>query len=165
MHTLLYVLGLLLVWSSASGIATAQQAPDMTSGAVSIYQSTEPLDVLKENLHMAITNRGLLVSGALHISEMLNRTAPDLGISTPVYDHAEALEFCSAVLSHRMTQAHPLNLSACPFVIALYTVPENPATVNVVFRKTVLAGDQDGALAATIDNFLHQIVREALELD
>jgi hypothetical protein len=136
-----------------------------TEEPMHVYRSSESFALLKENLEMAITNRGLIISNTLHISELLNRTGADFGVTTPVYSHAEALEFCSAGLSHKMTQAHPLNLSICPFTISLYILPDEPDQVYAAFRKISLAGDEQGTLTTEIETFLHSLVREALELD
>ncbi|MCP5017164.1 MAG: DUF302 domain-containing protein, partial [Ketobacter sp.] len=39
----------------------------------------------------------------------------------PVFKKAESIEFCSALMSHRMMSADPSNLVLCPFTIAVYS--------------------------------------------
>jgi uncharacterized protein (DUF302 family) len=124
------------------------------------YRTTDSFEVTKENLQQAITNKGLLISGTLHVSEMLNRTAKDLNISKNVYQKAEAFEFCSALLSHKMIQVNPLNLTACPFTIAFFVKPEESNVVYLAFRKPQLVGESK-EIAQEINNFLHGIVKEA----
>ncbi|MCU7945641.1 MAG: hypothetical protein KZQ72_03185, partial [Candidatus Thiodiazotropha sp. (ex Cardiolucina cf. quadrata)] len=71
---------------------------------VKVFTSEESFEDVVENIKMAIIERGLLVSGTLHVSEMLNRTATDLGFSQ-LFSKAESVEFCSALMSHKMAQA------------------------------------------------------------
>lgn len=127
---------------------------------IATYRSNESFETIKENIQQAITNKGLIISGTLHVSEMLNRTAKDLGISKNVYQIAEAFEFCSAVLSHKMIQVNPLNLTACPFTIAFFVKPEEPHVVYLAFRKPQLVGESKN-ISREINNFLHEIVKEA----
>lgn len=118
---------------------------------------------VKEGLQMAVANHGLKVSGTLHISEMLNRTGADLGFEQPVYQQAEALEFCSALISHKMTQASSLNLAVCPFTIAVYILAAEPEQVYLAYRKPRLSGDPEGLLTQEILDMLAAIATEASE--
>lgn len=158
------LLGLWIIGAAPPGLAAEPFTQGAAQGPVYLYQTPESFDVIKENLEMAITNRGLLISGTLHVSDMLQRTGKDLGFAD-VYTKAESVEFCSALFSHKMTQAHPANLVVCPFTIALYSLPARPDRVYVAFRKQYLANDEAGILAKEIEDFLHGIAREALELD
>jgi len=138
--------------------------PVLNNEPIMLYRSNETFETVKENLETAITNQGLSVSGTLHVSEMLTRTGPDLGFPKPVYQQAESLEFCSALMSHRMTQASPLNAAICPFTIALYVKTEEPNQVYVAFRKPQLAGDAQ-AVTEAVNTLLTTVVREALGED
>ena len=131
-------------------------------GNVVVYRTADDFETVKENVEMAITNRGLLVSGTLHVSDMLNRTSKDLGFSRQVYQKAESLEFCSAMMSHRMTQVSPNNLSICPFTVSVYVKTEEADTVYVTFRRQHLDGDAQTVTDA-IHEMLHGIVKEALD--
>lgn len=129
-----------------------------------VHTTDTPFDLVKENLKLAITNRGLLVSGALHISDMLNRTAEDLGYSE-VFSQAESIEFCSADMSHRMVQLHPDNMAICPFTIALYITKDKPNEVRVVYRRPELVGadpEQVSQFQDKLYSFFDEIVTEAL---
>ncbi len=149
-------IGSLLFSPSSPAILVSDADP------VVLYSSTEDFDTIKENIETAITNRGLLVSGTLHVSDMLNRTGKDLGFPEPLYIKAESLEFCSALVSHRMTQADPVNLTMCPFTIAVYVKTSEPQQVYVAFRKPILAGEAQTVTAA-IQEMLHSIIKEALD--
>lgn len=144
-------------------------SPLLAYGAdpVSEYQIEEEFNYVKEDLKAAIQGQGLLVSGELHVQEMLVRTAADLGFDASPYLQAESIEFCSAYVSHLMIQAHPVNATICPFTIALYVLAEEPDIVHVAYRNPVLVGDgasRDQAEAA-IDEMMTTIVNEALGLD
>ncbi len=113
--------------------------PAGSPSAVRIFSSGEPFEDVVENIKMAIIERGLLVSGTLHVSDMLNRTASDLGYSK-VFTKAESIEFCSALISHKMAQAAPENIAQCPFTIAVYVRHTDPQHVHVAYRSPHLAG-------------------------
>ncbi|WP_172600442.1 hypothetical protein [Sulfurivermis fontis] len=116
------------------------------------------VDSVKE----AIINRGMTVSGTLHVSEMLARTAPDLGYDGTPYARAESIEFCSAVLSQRMVRADIRNLVICPFTVAVYTPREAPQQVYVAFRRHRLAGN-DPALEQAVFDLLYAVAGEAAQ--
>lgn len=142
------------------GSAIAGGEPVAEGPPVSIYQSAEPFEDVVENVRMAIIERGLLVSGTLHVSDMLNRTAPDLGYSE-VFTQAESVEFCSALISHMMAQAAPENIVNCPFTIAVYVRADTPGQVNLAYRLPSLAGDAK-AVTGAIREMLQGIVQDSL---
>ncbi|MEW8201259.1 MAG: DUF302 domain-containing protein [Candidatus Thiodiazotropha endolucinida] len=113
--------------------------PANSSSAVKVFRSGEPFEDVVDNIKMAIVERGLLVSGTLHVSDMLNRTAPDLGYAE-VFAKAESVEFCSALISHKMAQAAPENIAICPFTIAVYVKQTDAEQVYVAYRSPHLAG-------------------------
>lgn len=119
----------------------------------------DTFDSVIENLKSAIENRGLLISGTMHISDMLNRTGKDMGIEKNIYKHAEGIEFCSASLSHKMAQVHPNNISACPFTIVAYQFEEGDDKIRLSYQKTVLSGDGE-KVEAEITKLLEGIVEE-----
>jgi hypothetical protein len=130
--------------------------------AVIFYPSDNDFETTRENIELAIINRGMLISGTLHVSDMLNRTGPDLGVKKNVYQKAESIEFCSAVLSHKMVQADFRNLVICPFTIAVFIKGDEPKQVYVAFRRHYLAGQSDEEAKAVFE-LLDGIVREAIE--
>lgn len=144
MRVLLALFMLALI--SASSLANG---PGDGATAVKIFTSGEAYEDVVENIKMAIVERGLMVSGTLHVSDMLNRTAPDLGYSE-VFAKAESVEFCSALISHEMAQAAAENIAICPFTIAVYVKHEDPDQVYVAYRSPHLNGKEQQARAKII---------------
>ncbi|MBL3528402.1 MAG: hypothetical protein JMN27_12605 [gamma proteobacterium endosymbiont of Lamellibrachia anaximandri] len=143
---------------SVAGMAFAGgAAPD----PVVIYKADEVYEDVIDNIKMAVEERGMLVSGILHVSDMLNRTGPDLGYKQ-VFKKAESVEFCSAVISHKMTQVSPVNLVVCPFTIAVYVKADEPEQVYVAYRSQSLAGQADKVTAEILE-LLDGIVRDSIE--
>lgn len=130
--------------------------------AVFVYKTQGVFNDIKEDLELAIADRGLQVSGTLHISDMLQRTGKDLGYPKSVYSKAESIEFCSASVSHLMVSTHPANAVICPFTIAVYILSDEPETIYIAYRKPYLAGKADQALR-TILELMHGIVRDVIE--
>ncbi|RLJ16826.1 hypothetical protein DJ031_15240 [bacterium endosymbiont of Escarpia laminata] len=131
------------------------------SDPVVIYKADEAYEDVIDNIKMAVEERGMLVSGILHVSDMLNRTGPDLGYKQ-VFKKAESVEFCSAVISHKMTQVSPENLVVCPFTIAVYIRADEPEQVYVAYRGQSLAGQADKVTAEILE-LLDGIVRDSIE--
>ncbi len=127
-----------------------------------VYQSDGDYDDIKANLEMAIADRGMLITNTLHISDMLERTAEDTGLDKKLYQKAESLEFCSILMSYRMSLAHPANLAICPLTIGIYKGLEGTDPVHVVFRRPRLLGDAAQA-TQSVTELLDGIVQEALE--
>jgi uncharacterized protein (DUF302 family) len=127
-----------------------------------VYESASDYDFTKENIELAITGHGLIVSGTLHVADMLNRTAEDLGLKGDVYLKAESLEFCSAYLSHRMIAVDPSNLTICPFTVAVYVLKSDPDKTFVAYRKPAIAGDGSEVERGVMD-LLDDIARQASE--
>ena len=118
------------------------------------YEAKGSFDAVKEDVALAIRDQGLVVDYTSHIGNMLERTGKDVGAARRVYDKAEALQFCSAVVSRRTMEADPANIAYCPYVIALYALPGKAGTVQVVYRRTL----------PEVDKLLDGIVRGALGL-
>lgn len=147
----------LMIWM---GCALAGGKPAEDGQPVRIYISKESFEDVVENIKMAIIERGMLVSGTLHVSDMLNRTAPDLGFSA-VFTHAESVEFCSALISHKMAQASPENIVICPFTIAVYVKVDEPGQVYVAYRRPQLAGEAEESTRAILE-MLDGIVQDSI---
>ncbi len=154
--------GVLIAWALTiwAGVALAGDEPPAQAPGVNIYTSELPFEEVVENVKMAIVDRGLLVSGTLHVSDMLNRTAPDLGFSE-VFTQAESVEFCSAQISHLMAQAAPENIVNCPFTVAVYVRSAEPDRVYVAFRHPLLDGEADAAREAIVE-MLDGIVKDSI---
>ncbi len=132
----------------AAPLALAQPAPLVAHAKAGSFDS------VKEDLVFAIQGQGLVIDHISHIGAMLERTGKDLGAARRLYVKAEALQFCSASVSRRTMEADPQNIAYCPYVIALYVRPEEPNTVQVVYRRTL----------PVVDELLGRIVKEALDL-
>ncbi len=150
-------IGVLLAWM---GCALAGGEAMQEEQKVRIYPTEEAYEDVVENIKMAIIERGMLVSGTLHISDMLNRTGPDLGFPD-VFEKAESVEFCSALISHKMAQAAPENVVICPFTIAVYVTKAQPGTVHVAYRVPRLAGEADEAIGEILE-LLDGIVEDSI---
>jgi uncharacterized protein (DUF302 family) len=134
--------------------------PEDSAEAVKVFKSTESFEDVVENIKMAIIERGLLVSGTLHVSDMLNRTAQDLGFAE-VFTKAESVEFCSALISHKMARAAPENIAICPFTIAVYVKHADPEQVHVAYRPPHLAGSAKEATDEII-SLLEGIIEDSI---
>ena len=64
-----------------------------------VSTKTGSFDNVRDDVEMAITDRGMVVNNVSHVGEMLERTGKDLGDTKKIFLKAEALEFCSAVVS------------------------------------------------------------------
>ena len=146
MRKLLLVLATCMVLSPAS--ADEWQYRKQVSGQFSD---------IRDNLTLAIENRGLVVNYVSHIAEMLNRTGSDIGASKRVFEQAEIIEFCSASLSRRMMEADPHNIVLCPFAISIYSLPGEPDKVWVAYRKP------QGSAAKQVGELLSGIAGEAAQ--
>ncbi|MDJ0807712.1 MAG: DUF302 domain-containing protein [Gammaproteobacteria bacterium] len=143
------------------GQSYADQPQSTQQGPMVIYQSEESFEDVIENIKMAIEERGMLVSGTLHVSDMLNRTGPDLGYSK-VFEKAESVEFCSASISHQMTQVAAENMSVCPFTISVYVKSAEPDQLYVAYRRQQLAGEA-AEVTQAIEEMLDGIVQDSIE--
>lgn len=141
--------------------AVAESAP-VTSQYTHIYETDLSYEEAKDGVEMGITNLGLIISGTMHISDMLNRTGKDIGIEKPIYKNAEGIEFCSAIHSHKMSQAHPSNIAMCPFTIVVYEKNDAPDKTFLAFREVKLMGD-GAAVEAEIFDLLEGVVKEVTE--
>ena len=142
-------------------VHVVQAADSHGHSPVMIYKTEGDLEEIKEDIELAITDRGLLVSGNLHVSDMLQRTAKDLGFAQPVYKKALSIEFCSAYISHLIVSTNPANLVICPFTIAVYVLEAEPESVYVAFQKPHLAGDAEEAKREIME-LMDSIVQEVI---
>ena len=111
---------------------------------------------VRDDLVVAIQQRGLVINFTAHVGEMLERTGRDLGKTKRIYEQADVIEFCSATASRAMMEADPRNLVFCPYTIAVYTLPGKPGTVYLAYRKY----PQNAALKP-VDKLLAGIIADA----
>ncbi len=131
---------------------------------VSLQSVKGDFDEVRERVVLALESRGLVLNYTAHISNMLERTGKDIGRGRQIYGKAEVLEFCSASLSRTMMEADPRNIVFCPYAIAVYTLPNDPAKVYVSYRRPLAAGSAASMKALReVGKLLDDIVREALK--
>ena len=85
-HWLTLFFGITLIFSTACAsdeqkLKTPKKGQEEQEKTAVTYTATTDISYanIKENIEMAITDQGLIISGTLHISDMLNRTGKDLG--------------------------------------------------------------------------------------
>jgi len=130
--------------------------------SVFITKAGTSFDDINESVRAAITDGGMIVSGTLHISNMLNRTGKDIGFTKNIFKKSEAVEFCSAIISHKMAVVHPSNVSMCPFTVVIYELNDEPGVVYLSYRRVKLLGDGK-KVEAEIIKLLQGIVDESVE--
>lgn len=140
-------------WTS---LANGSENPIVT------YWIEEEFDYIRDNVRNAIIERGMNIANELHASEMLNRTAPDLGIERDVFLDAVSIEFCSAMISHKLVIAHSSNMVLCPFTISVYVLSADPDKVYIAYKPPT-AGDESIEVLKEIESLLQAIVTESLE--
>ncbi len=84
--------------------------------------------------------------------------------SAGTFVSSEVIEFCSANLSRKMTDADPANVIFCPYSIALYTTTADPDTVHISYLQLSRIGSaRSRAVLEEVEAMLEQIVTEATE--
>jgi len=126
-----------------------------------VYKSESGFNDVMDALKMAIEERGMYINNVMHMDEMLERTGKDLGLGGKLYEHAESIEFCSAILSRKMTSENPARIVNCPFIISVYTLPDQPDTTYIAHRK-VWIGDGEGIMME-IEAMLKSVAGAAAE--
>lgn len=118
---------------------------------------------VRDNLELAITGRGIVINNVSHIGNMLERTGKDVGSSVQVFEHAEALEFCSAVLSRKMMEADPHNIVFCPYIVSVYTLPGEKDKVYLSYRRPQMVGSEASRESLTeVEQLLDDIIDESI---
>lgn len=152
----------------------------------------EEFDTIKEYIEEGITNQGLVVAHRSDVGGMLERTGKDLvqkvqkathsvmemasnkmGMENPVeqpeaptatFSRSEVIEFCSAKLSRKMTDADPANVIFCPYSIAIYTTTAQPELVHVSYLQLSKIGSESSrSVLEEVEAMLESIVNEATE--
>jgi hypothetical protein len=157
----------IMVFALSFSLLSCATAPTGPAGAdhLKLYTTTRDFDTVKEDVEIAITNRGLVIDHTSHIGAMLERTGKDLGAANPIYGNAGSMQFCSATVSRRTMEADPANIVFCPYIIVYYTLHHDPKTVYVGYRRPVPSGsDASRASIREIEKLLDGIVNEALNL-
>lgn len=137
-------------------------SPAAVAGSIVTHSVEEEYEVVRDNLRQAIIGRGMVIAHELAAGDTLQRTAPDLGFDRNVFLRAESLEFCNALISHKLVIANPANLVLCPFTISVYVLEGSPQTVHVAYLPPT-AGPESEAVLREVEELLRGIVLEALE--
>ena len=142
-------------------LAFAQEAS--AEGAVVVRAIEGSFEEIRERVVFAVESQGLVVDHTAKVGTMLKRTAKDLGETTEVFGDAEVLHFCSALVSRRMVEADPGLLAFCPYGIAVYTLPGDPHTTYVSYRRmpTTVATPSQSSVLKRVETLLETIVEEA----
>jgi uncharacterized protein (DUF302 family) len=128
-----------------------------------VYESEAAFDDVLEGLKLAIEEQGMYINNVMHMSEMLERTGKDLGMDQKIYERAESVEFCSAVLSREMTSEDPARIVNCPFIISIYTLPDRDGTTFVVHREIPQDQIEGSAVMAKIAAMLKVVAGAAAD--
>ncbi len=133
------------------------------SGIVS-YSKKAPFDEVRQDLVIAIQNKGLVIDHTSHIHKMLERTKKDVGAKLTMYKEGQSYSFCSARLSRATMEADPHNMAFCPYSIVVYSTAADPKTVHVAYRRPTRADGSPASKASLkdVENLLDGIAREAL---
>lgn len=105
------------------------------------------------SLESTIVGRGLVIDYHSHTGDMLNRTQGDIEGAVDLYDNADILVFCSAVLSRKMMEADPLNIAHCPYGIY---VADRDGEVTIGYRH------YPEGIMQEVQALLDDITREAI---
>jgi uncharacterized protein (DUF302 family) len=112
-------------------LASAASAGD----AYAVYESKSDFETVMDGAKMAIQERGMYINNLMHVDEMLERTGRDLGMGGKIYEKAQSIEFCSAVLSRKMASENPARIVNCPFILSVYVLPGESAKTYVAHRR------------------------------
>ena len=145
------------------GLLVMIVANAIADGAVVVRTIDGSFDEIRDRVVFAVESQGLVVDHASKVGDMLARTGKDLGEAQQVFDRAEVLEFCSALVSRRMVQADPQLLAFCPYGIAVYTLPGDALTTYVSYRRMVtsVATPVQKSVLERVESLLEAIVEEA----
>jgi uncharacterized protein (DUF302 family) len=157
--THLRALALLMAASLPGAVAAAGPAP--TNG-YAVYESDSSFEDVLDGLKLAIQERGMYINNVMHMGDMLTRTGKDLGTDETLYTHAQSVEFCSAVLSRKMLAEAPARIVNCPFIIAVYTLPDDPGTTYVVHRQIPRTEIESSAVMHEIADMLKDVASSAV---
>ena len=129
-----------------------------------LYSVEGQFEDVREDIEMAITDRGMVINNVSHIGNMLARTGKDLGAGKQIFQKAEALEFCSSTVSRRMMETDPHNIIFCPYIIAIYTLPAESNKVYVAFRRPLPVGSAESRQSlVAVEKLLEEIIADVTQ--
>ncbi len=136
-------------------------ATTFAAGAYAVYESESGFETVMEGAKTAILERGMYINNIMHMGEMLERTGKDLGMDEQIYGRAESIEFCSAVLSRKMTAEDPSRIVNCPFILAIYTLPNDPDKTFIAHRTVPAEEMADSKVMTEVAEMLKGIAEAA----
>ncbi|MBT3196892.1 MAG: DUF302 domain-containing protein [Gammaproteobacteria bacterium] len=84
--------------------------------------------------------------------------------ASATFTRSEVIEFCSATLSRKMTDADPANVIFCPYSIALYSTTAAPNIVHISYLQLSKIGSSSSReVLLEVEAMLSKIVTEATE--
>jgi len=134
----------------------------IAGGAYSVYETENDFETVIDGAKLAIQERGMYISNLMHMDEMLERTGKDLGMDTKIYEKAQSIEICSAVLARKMTSEDPARIVNCPFILSIYVLPGEPGKTYVAHRTIPEEETQSSAIMAEIANMLKEVATAAI---
>ena len=148
----------------ATAFAAATSASDAQASDVTEYVVEAEYDIVRQDLGDAVINRGYKIDYNAFVGDMLARTSQDVGGKKELYEKAELIQFCSAVLSRNAMEADPANIAFCPYVLFVYERADEKGKVRVGFRRLDEVGsDASKQALAAINAVLDEIVQEAAD--
>lgn len=128
-----------------------------------IFKAQGKYEDVRDAIEMAIEGKGFKINNMSHISDMLERTGKDLGLTKQVYTGAKQFEFCSATVSRAMMEADPHAIAMCPYIISVYAIPGDK-TVYVSYRKPAYTKNPKLKKSlANLEKLLTEIIKEAIQ--
>jgi len=104
----------------------------------------------------------MYINNLMHMDEMLERTGKDLGLGGKIYEQAQSIEFCSAVLSRKMTSEDPSRIVNCPFILSVYVLPGEPDKTYVAHRTVSDQETQSSEIMAEVSEMLKGVAEGAV---
>ena len=152
-----------ILWLLLGSLVSASQAQSERDEYMRLFSIEGNYEDVREDLELAITDRGMIINNVSHIGKMLARTGKAVGASKQIFIEAEALEFCSSVISRKMMEADPHNIVFCPYIISLYTLPGEKNRVYVAYRRPLPVGSPASKQALQrVEKLLQSIVDDVL---
>jgi hypothetical protein len=126
-----------------------------------VYESGEDFGTVMDAAKLAIQERGMFINQVMHLGDMLDRTGKDLGLKRKIYEQADSIQFCSAILSRKMLAEDPARIVNCPFVLAVYTLPGRPGKTYIAHRAIPPEVIAHSPAMAEIAAMLDQVAKAA----
>lgn len=149
-----------VAWSHATAMEPVQKTNYMV-----VYATEGDFEMVREDVELAITGRGIVINNEMHIAEMLERTAGEVADedAEAIYQNARGLEFCPTGLSRNKMEIDPHTIVFCPYVISVYELAEEPGTIYVSYRRAPPVDDEKSRESLQeFEGLLDELVQESL---